>query len=656
MRRCEVHSLQGVLESLLRDYLKSYPSDTEEVERDISRLSLLVQTRGRGVFLLDLPALGKHFDRCLSDGVYSESSIPLNRKRWPDSPLPRFLSGVLLRVFERNSGRLRSDVDINVVSFLRQIYYFAKGYEDACSKEREAEAVSDFYRTDREVRIGTLSWSADRIDLERLPTLGFRGEIDFRDFPVGVHLRTRWESGLYTEGPERFQSVCDYVASRLGLFSPFTYKPRHGPGAVSDLRSNESKYSLPNWTEKLDRVFPFADFAFANYAEWADTAISDGFGNEAPSKLTIVPKSAKSPRLIASEPTSHMWCQQTILKYLLSGIERTSLRNSISLNDQEPSRVLALEASKEGRFATIDLSSASDRLSTWLVERVFRRNSPLIEALHAARTRHIVNGTGYETPEIPKGSYPLNKFVTQGTACTFPVQSIVFALICISAIIIHDNQKVTGGAIRRASKMVRVFGDDIIIPTRYDEAVRWLLTVVGLKVNHDKSFSVGNFRESCGMDAFRGYDVTPQHLNTLPDTSRASTLMSAVDCSNNFFRSGYWQTAAYIESTLPRWVQMNLPVVAIGSGRTGLESFCGADVSHLRKVWHDNYQQWDVKTVVLSGKTGRHAQTGQHDLFQYFTEEPAPDTIWEPGRARVPTQYLRVGRVPMRYYLGCISR
>lgn len=666
MCKSEVQVLLGLLAAILKDVAVCYPSDTLEVERDLSRLSLVAQTRGLGVFLLDLPALGKHFDLCLSTGVYVPSNLPMSGTRWKGSPLPRIFSGLASRVFERESGRLVPAVDIGAVRFLRQLYYFAKGYRHDCSKERTTKAVLEFYETDRELWLPSLNWDEDHIELtERrknqmvdrlylcaLPDpipdgFGYRGSCSSyrRSYP-GCPLKGAWLAHFL----EYTQKGLDYVCTLLEPFVASAFEPRHGRGAVSDLPGHRSKYTMPGWSEKLARVFPYDVFAFSSVSQWADSLSDEhSLDEEADSELLCVPKSAKTPRLIASEPTSHMWCQQMLLQYFVRAFEQTFLKECITLEDQTPSRRLALRASQDGLLATIDLSAASDRISTWLIERVFRANESLLDALHATRTRRIRNGTRHCQNTVPE-VYNLRKFSTMGSACTFPVQSYVFTVLSLITIMFLEGKKLTMANIKETSSKVRVYGDDIIVPTQHYEGVCWALELFGLKVNHAKSFAVGNFRESCGMDAFMGYDVTPAHLNSVPDEARPNTLISAVDAANNFHKGGYWHAADYIVSTLPRWVKNNLPVVAEGSGRFGLESYCGYDVSHLKKGWDANTQQEVVRVLRVNSKVTYHAQPGHLSLFQWFIDKPRPDVFWSAGRAKIPKEYISLRREPSRYY------
>jgi hypothetical protein len=636
--------LQGVARNILADYLAVYPSDAMEVEKDLLRLSLISRTRGLATFLLDLPALGKHFDACLSQSVYTRSGLPLSGVRWSTSSLPRLFSGLMLRVFDIHSGCLRSDVDPFVILTLRQIYQFAKGYEIDCSFSRTASAVREFYIVDREVREPTLNWADDRIDTSSTRSIHFSDTVSGED-----HAR---DFGFYNPQPlalaesrgigSTLQSVCDIVATGFGEFDQAAWPSRHGPGAVADLRGSESKYSFPHWSAKLEESFPYADNAFMDYQHWAENSSSSS-DLEPSSKLLTVPKTAKGPRLIASEPVAHQWCQQKILRYLVSGIKNGGhLQDSISLDDQNPSRDLVLEASHSRSHATIDLSAASDRVSCWLVERAFRANPGLIRAFHSVRSRWIDNGTNVPV-DIPR-RFPLRKFTTMGSACTFPVQSIIFALIGISTVLFEEGLDVTSANIRAVGKRVRVFGDDIIIPSEHYWRMTSNLEHFGLKVNNSKSFVEGNFRESCGMDAWNGFDVTPARMNAVANIARPTSVMSSIDASNNFFMKGFWRTASYIESTLPHWVSNNLAVVGADSGFPGLRSFCGLDLRSHRERWNEDLQRFEYRVVRPRGQATRVLSSGEHSLFQYFSERRRDQEIdpidslmstymWSPGRA-----------------------
>jgi hypothetical protein len=93
------------------------------------------------------------------------------------------------------------------------------------------------------------------------------------------------------------------------------------------------------------------------------------------------------------------------------------------------------------------------------------------------------------------------------------------------------------------AQYIRVFGDDIIITEPAVGHLYRLLEEVGLKVNKEKSFSRGQFRESCGMDAYDGVDVTPGYIRKIYQPSSPEALVSVVECSNNLYKKGLWHLA-----------------------------------------------------------------------------------------------------------------
>jgi hypothetical protein len=294
----------------------------------------------------------------------------------------------------------------------------------------------------------------------------------------------------------------------------------------------------------------------------------------------------------------------------------------VSFDNQKLSGDMALQGSRDGSLATIDLSSASDRLSCYVVERLFRKCPSLVHALHASRTRYIRDDISGETPIFVK----MKKFASQGTAVTFPVQTLCFLIIALGS---NIQGEVTWTKIRRLRDKVRVFGDDIIIPnTGYADTVR-VLTKLGLKVNMEKSFHKGYFRESCGVDAFMGYDITPCKLTrAVPDGP--SSRQAIIDQSNNLYKKGYWVAAKRLESTMGRSIN-HLPITALDDSTVGLISFCGRKLDHLAKRWNDSLSRFEWK--VLSNKVSipKVRPGGIPALLQCFTVAKPRDLPREHG-------------------------
>jgi hypothetical protein len=440
------------------------------------------------------------------------------------------------------------------------------------------------------------------------------------------------------------------VAASIGRFDPDEWFAKHGPGAVADQRHIQFKYDFPNWPAKLEGVFPMSRFGFANYDCWIRSIESDVgqrlfLAVEPPSKLIAVPKTLKGPRLIASEPVAHQWCQQMIKDCLTSRLAATPISASIHFRDQTFNQNAAKEASHTQDRATIDLSHASDRLSCWVVERIFRRNSSLVEALHASRTRWVVNTIDRKSPQFHK----LRKFACMGSACTFPVQSYVFAILAISAVMITRQVSRTTHNLRVASREVQVFGDDIVIPLDSWEVLQGLLGHLGLKVNQSKSFTTGRFRESCGLDAYDGHCVTPTYSMTYPEASRPESIASCVATHNNFILKGYDTVAQYVKSTVHSVKRFRFPNVPVGSGLLGWYDRFSTPNHHLRRRWNVALQRSEYLYDRVSTRTHRTPIETDSTTLQYFTEVTGPplDNRERLGLMNRPAVSIRRGWEPI---------
>lgn len=379
-------------------------------------------------------------------------------------------------------------------------------------------------------------------------------------------------------------------------------------------------------------------FGFANYAHWADFSSSEMSRtlfseHEPPSRLIAVPKTLKGPRLIASEPVSHQWCQQLVKDFLTRSLRGTPISSTIHFRDQSENQAFAKMASHTQSHVTIDLSSASDRLSCWVVERAFRANSSLLLALHATRTRWVVNTIDRKSPQFHK----LRKFACMGSACTFPVQSYVFSILGCAALLYSRGVTPTISSIRKVAQEVRVFGDDIIIPKDGWTVLQGLLGHLGLKVNPQKTYDSGNFRESCGLDAYDGHDVTPTYSMTYPDVSRPESIMSCVATFNNFAMQGLLGTARYIKSRVARIKRLRLLHVPIGSGTFGWFDIDGEGNGHLNKRWNDHLHRVEYRADQPIGRSTRFLPKSDSVLLQYFTvtQSLAPITLGDRDRKSV---------------------
>lgn len=603
----------GAWDSMSKDILSTYPELRRSIHRDMVTLAHQLEHRGFGFLTLDLPLL----DDLLLQGL-EEASLPTCFYLFSSckkARVPKLFQGLWLKVFDR-SGCLLEEADVTAIFFLRSLACMWKKLERKCSDHRLRKAINEYQNIEHELQDPSLNWGesslSDPYDANRLP-------VSFVEFCCsGANIsNVSGEQPEHTDiGSDDIYSIreslkaLDAVSRRfcneLPFFDPFSASTtkvgagqdrrwgcpdpdevwtgsafRHGPGAVADASfRNIDKFNFPSWSKRLSEVFPYFPFGSTSYHRIKDIP-SD---RDVPSNLIAVPKTQKSPRLIASEPTANQWCQQHIAGYFY----RTTrfFRFIVDTKDQKVSRSMVLTASATGHLATIDLSSASDRLSCRVVERIFQSRPDILDALNAVRSSSVSN-------RIDKTDYFLlksKKYASQGTACTFPVQSICFALIALAACGYKDWKHAKG--------KVRVFGDDIIVPVDKVHRVMSLLHCLGLKVNENKSFSKGYFRESCGMDAYRGIDVTPHRFVQLPKSSKTSVLLSMLDYSNNLHKKGLWNLADFTRKHAHSFGKTKR-VSNEADDNSALYSFSGSSESHLRVRYNDDLQKKEVRVVTL---------------------------------------------------------
>lgn len=632
-----VGGIQGVALCVLADVQCLLGYDDQESARDYERFRSLVETRGLAWLTLDLPELGKIFDRSLSEGALPKLSIPGFGKLRKGTTLPLLFGELWLAVFDEG-GQLREEPCIATIACLRQIFFCLKKARLDCDPSRIAAVFDEFKLVDQELREPSLNWddptSPDNALFNNYLTDGCSEQP--RDSEIMDGGNAIYDNDLW-EVLNVVQYCYDIVSSRYGIFDPLEWNPKHGAGAVADARrGKEYKYAFPNWSARLESVFPLADIGYANYSLWGDDLLHNNVGfedREVPSRLITVPKEMKGPRLIASEPISNQFCQQAILRFLVNKTHNGILNGNINFHDQELSRVMALSASADRKYATIDLKHASDSVSCWLVERFWNKNRSVLSALMASRTSSCLFPSG----EIMN----LKKFTTMGAATTFPIQTILFAATCIAVECWSEGGRSVKDMLsflKRRKGRSRVFGDDLIVPTDSAKTVIKVLNFLGFEVNLTKSFTEGNFREACGIAAYKGTDVTQTYVYETFDRARPSSLASVRECSNNLHLAGYWNTAAFLASTVPPSVARHIPVVQAESGRPGWASFVGSSLSGLVTRYNEDLQRVEVRTVDVVTSTDRTKPGGSGALLQFILEAPEPSSMvtWEHGFEQRP--------------------
>jgi len=210
------------------------------------------------------------------------------------------------------------------------------------------------------------------------------------------------------------------------------------------------------------------------------------------SRLSTVPKNADVDRPISMEPLWNMVCQLSyaddIRQHLLStmGID---LRSRAQLH-----RGLIRHAEK----ATVDFSNASN--SNWLVVLRFLLPPKVFSKLCELRT---------PVCEFEGAFHHYNMLAPMGCGFTFEVMTVV---------LLHLSRVLDPGS--------TVFGDDVIIHVDVADEFMKLCELLGWVVNTKKTFTKGNFRESCGgfHDLSTGTDLLSYEMHEIEDAYDATTL------------------------------------------------------------------------------------------------------------------------------------
>ena len=513
--------------------------------RDLKTITARYQREGLSFLTIVLPAFCKDFEKSLSSEHVDSTSFAGFAKK---GCLPKFLSGFTSQVFDIHSGVLLDEPSIDAIYAVRQITLLLAKINYPCNQTRVDAALKKFIKCEQDVREADARLHSDDMS-------------DFRRISVLL-----WD--------DVFRKVDENVYHRRIV-------PKHGPGATADRLSRNRKYEQTTWTRRLEEGhFPYGEFLFPNWRYFSSDIDILEPGAEIPVRVITVPKTQKTPRIIAIEPTCMQYTQQAILEDLLKAIgEHDYLPYLIGFDDQIPNQEMALKGSLHGDLATLDLSEASDRVSNQHVRNLLAYRRNLSEAVDACRSRKA-DVPGY-------GVIRLAKYASMGSALCFPFEAMVFLTVIFLGIERELCTPMTDKTIRSFIGRVRVYGDDIIIPVDYVRSVTQLLQTFGFVVNADKSFWTGKFRESCGKEYFDGEDVSIVRVREALPRSRkhAREVISTVSLRNQMYFAGNWKTARFLDEWLERLIPF--PLVHPRSPALGRHShFTSYDEEKLCKYLH----------------------------------------------------------------------
>lgn len=571
-----------LLKSLLSDIRRL--SDAKGTKRDVITLSHRFEHEGYGFLAVVLPTLGRALEVGLATGRFT---CPPNFKKVRGGEIPRLFSGILCEVFDAYSGELKHNAVPTAVKDLRQILFLFKKLPTEPAETASLDRITKeaFVRDERAV-------------VQNFPEL--------QSYVV--------------------RRVSQLVLSGLHSFDGQELEHRHGPGSVYDGETTNQKWSAVcegatqgSFDIESNGFVPWVfmvgglDSLSSPPLIQGETPSSQnrrGHASRGVARLVTVPKTVTSLRTITVEPVVNQFLQQGLNRVLRDCISRCPiLSKSLALADQSKNQHLAKVGSQTGEYATLDLKSASDLLSCRLVELIFGPFPSFLEMVLECRTPYV---------EIDGRQLRLRKFAGMGNALTFPVQSVVFAIIAIAADLHERGRRITRRNVLASSRSIRVFGDDIIVRTDTVHRVIAWLEDFGLKVNTTKSFVTGRFRESCGADWFEGVDVTPFYLKVRPDgfVKDAKSIKSLTEFSNHMWLSGYYEISTSVREIVEEALGRRLPLVSRRSEGLGWHTHRDVrESSH----WNRELHRPEIMTYVIRSRKRKDILDGYPALLKSLT-------------------------------------
>lgn len=604
---------ENIITSILTGVFDKHGSifDAKSRRNTLNQVSRRLSYEGTTGFLTKtLPKLGKAFDKAIS-GAQALNATDLRLAAKKGSKLPRFLGELFSQVLD-SSGELLPNPCALCVGSIRQICFVFYKMEMPYSDETNYKVISGFISTEDDLK--TIKSTLDSIQCK----LNSTGSSHIRRSRVTT---TSDQTVVAREARILLQRV-------FASFDPLDVVPRHGPGAVAEGLKPWSKYRFTNIPEKISNVYPIDEYYFASPGHVCDCVDMQACRDHCdplphishentPAQVILVPKDSRGPRLISCEPVAMQWIQQGLSRAIVQHVESCGLtRYNVFFTDQGPNRRGALLGSNTGKYATLDLKEASDRVSLALVQLLFPEH--LYKFLENCRS---------SSTTLPDGSViNLLKFAPMGSGLCFPIMALtIWSLLSVCAPDADTRESIL------------VYGDDVIVPTSFVDTAIERLESFGLKINRDKSCTKGLFRESCGMDAFNGIDVTPVRIRT-PWSSRPSpgVYTSWIAYANSFLSRGYSSTYELIAGGLHS-IYGDIPAMDM---QLQCPSLVDVPEAHRpkRRRWNKDLQKVEYYVRDVKSASVHIRQSGWLSLLRYFTQCPSGSSIG--GLSRLPADLL----------------
>lgn len=556
------------------------------------KLRKRVSAEGLGFLTKTLSRLGKMLDSTLSGGGPLDCTQLRLERVQVGSKLPKLFGELFQRVLNHD-GTVLQDPCTVCVRWIRTLCYLFYKYEVPYHEKDKQKVIDRFIETEADLK-------------------PIESKLDFiaASIPGSTGVASRVLSNTHWLRIVRNARIS--LNRLFEHFDPREILPRHGPGAVAGKQQLEGKYRWKEVPSRLTDKYPLDEYFYSSVGAVCDqyTSFSEVVDQEPSARVILVPKDSRGPRLISAEPAALQWIQQGLMQSIVRLVEHSDLtRYNVFFTNQQPNQLGALLGSQAGKYATLDLKDASDRISCSLVTLLFP--SHVSDAAMAVRSLHT---------QLPSGEVlTLRKHAPMGSALCFPFLALTVWSLLDAAAPDRDTRE-----------SILVYGDDVIVPTAFAETAIAVLTYFGLAVNRDKSCIHGFFRESCGVDAYKGVNVTPVRIRTVwSTTSRsADTFASWVAYATSFYERKCFRTYDLIVSAL---ASLYWPI----AGPEQVTSPIRLPETLIQrraipKRWNPHLQRWEFRCLEGRPRKVKRGMNGWSLLLRYFTAFGRADSVKEP--------------------------
>lgn len=248
-----------------------------------------------------------------------------------------------------------------------------------------------------------------------------------------------------------------------------------GSGATADRRNASSRWVFDSRPISIPA-------AFYSYNPHDDVHYHSDIISTA--RASAVPKNRKGARIVASEPSASMYAQLGVMDAMDKRLRLLGVR--VPLHNADIHRAFMIRNWRE--LATLDLSDASDYISV-----------DAANYLLPADWADLCNACRSQAVRLPDGTvHRLATYAPMGNGFCFRLLSIV----CAGILAVTCRKRWSD------------FGDDMICHRAEVPFVKMGLDAAGLVLNEAKS-CYSDYLETCGIEIYKGYNITPFKIKKL---------------------------------------------------------------------------------------------------------------------------------------------